>query len=139
MVQPAPVDQAIILFDGHCALCNGSVRFIMKHDRAGRFRFASAQSAVGSTLAARHGFTGPTPGSMVLLEGDRCFTRTTASLRIARHLDGVWKLFYVLILIPRPLRDAVYRVIAANRRRWFGQTQQCTILPPSRQAEDPRA
>jgi len=131
---PSPTET--ILFDGECNLCNGSVRFFMKHDPAGRFNFASAQSAEGQRLAAQFGFTGPTPRSMVLISGDRCYVKSTCGLQIARRLSWPWPLLYVFILVPRPLRDAVYAIIAKNRRRWFGTATQCAVIPAARQAKD---
>jgi predicted DCC family thiol-disulfide oxidoreductase YuxK len=126
----------IVLFDGTCNLCNSSVAFIMKHDRRGRFTFASAQSPEGKKLASRHGFAGPTPGSMVLVVGNRAYVRSTASLQIARRLDGLWPLLYVFIVIPAALRDFGYKLIAARRHRWFGTTDQCVNIPASRRFED---
>jgi predicted DCC family thiol-disulfide oxidoreductase YuxK len=130
-----PDEPWVILFDGGCNFCNGTVRFIMKHDRNRRFAFASSQTPFGRELAGRHGFTGPTPGSIVLLMGDRCFSRSTASLEILRRLDGIWPALYALILIQRPLRDAGYQFIAARRHRWFGRAEECVDIPPDRRAD----
>jgi predicted DCC family thiol-disulfide oxidoreductase YuxK len=124
-----------VLFDGTCKLCNSSASFIMKHDSRGRFSFASSQSPAGSALAGRFGFTGPTPGSIILIVGDHCYSRSTASLQIAKRLDGLWPLLYAFIVIPRPVRDAVYKFIAARRRKWFGTAEQCVFIPASRQVE----
>jgi len=124
----------IVLFDGTCNLCNRSVRFIMKHDRRGRFSFASSQTEFGRELAARHGFTGPTPGSIVLVVGDRCYSRSTASLEIARRLDGLWPVLYALVIIPRGLRDAGYKFVAARRHKWFGKADACVMIPAERMA-----
>jgi predicted DCC family thiol-disulfide oxidoreductase YuxK len=118
-------DKPIVLFDGTCNLCNGSVRFIQRHDSKNQFNFIPSQTPEGGALAARFGFTGPTPGSILLIVGDQCYSHSTASLQIARRLDGLWRLLYTFILIPRPIRDGVYRVIAKNRHRWFGKTEQC--------------
>src|ERR1700722_16390197 len=125
----APDEHCVVLFDGTCNLCNGSIRFIKRHDSTGKFTFIPSQTPEGQTLAARHGFTGPTPGSIVLIVGDRCYSRSTASLQIALRLDGLWPMLYAFVLIPRPLRDAVYRFIAKNRHRWFGKAEQCEIAP----------
>jgi predicted DCC family thiol-disulfide oxidoreductase YuxK len=125
----------IVLFDGTCNLCNGTVRFIMKHDRTGRFSFASSQTEFGRELAAKFGFTGPTPGSIVLVVGERCFSRSTASLEIARRLNGLWPILYALVIIPRGIRDAGYRFIAARRHKWFGKSQACVMIPEARRAD----
>jgi predicted DCC family thiol-disulfide oxidoreductase YuxK len=126
-LSPLPDERAIVLFDGTCNLCNGSVRFIQRHDSKDQFRFVPSQTPEGQELAGRFGFTGPTPGSIVLIVGDRCYSRSTASLQIARRLDGVWKLLYAFIVIPRPLRDGVYGIVARNRHRWFGKAETCEL------------
>jgi len=126
----------VILYDGTCNVCNASVNFIMKHDRRERFTFASSRTSPGAELAARHGFTGPTPGSIVLIVGDTAWSRSTATLQIVRRLDGFWPVLYAFILIPRPLRDAAYKWFAARRHRFFGTSSQCVVLPPSRRAGD---
>lgn len=124
--------QLIVLFDGTCNLCNGSVRFIQRHDSGNQFRFVPSQTPEGQALATKLGFTGPTPGSIVLIDGDRHYTRSTASLQIARRLKGLWPLLYGFVLIPRPIRDGVYAIIAKNRHRWFGRADQCEIAPNKR-------
>jgi predicted DCC family thiol-disulfide oxidoreductase YuxK len=125
---PALDERPVVLFDGTCNLCNGSIRFIQRHDSRNQFNFVPSQTPEGQALAAKFGFTGPTPGSIVLIEGDRVYTRSTASLQIARRLDGVWRLLYGLIVVPRPVRDLVYRIIARNRHRWFGRADHCEMI-----------
>jgi len=134
-----PGARFLVLFDGTCNFCNGSVRFIMKRDRRERFAFLSSQTDEGRALAEKHGFAGPTPGSMILIDraaeggaSARVFSRSTASLEIARRLDGLWPILYAFIIIPRPVRDAVYKWFAARRHRFFGKADQCVILPASR-------
>ena len=124
----------VILFDGTCKLCNGSVRFIIKRDKRQRFTFASAQSPEGQALAAACGLSGPTPGSMVLKIGDRCYLRSTAALQIARRLDGPWPVFFAFIVVPAGLRDWMYKLIATRRQKLFGKAEQCVNLPPARRA-----
>ena len=130
-----PGQRFLVLFDGTCNFCNGSVRFIMNRDRCERFAFLSSQTDEGRALAEKHGFAGPTPGSMILIDGERVFSRSTASLQIARRLDGLWPILYALIIIPRPIRDAVYKWFAARRHRFFGKADQCVILPASRRGD----
>jgi predicted DCC family thiol-disulfide oxidoreductase YuxK len=116
--------RAIILFDGVCNLCNGAVQFILTHDPAGRFQFASLQSD-----AARRILGGEPQGeTIVLAESPRIYTKSTAALRIARHLRFPWPLLSAFLLIPRPLRDAVYDWIARHRYAWFGRRESC-LLP----------
>ena len=113
--QQAPV----ILFDGVCNLCNNSVQFIIKRDPMGRFRFAALQSAAAESLLKSTG-AGPLPDSIVLVRDGRVYTQSGAVLRIARELRGLWPLAYAFIIVPRPLRDWAYRLVARNRYRWFG-------------------
>lgn len=120
----------IVLFDGVCNLCNGSVQFIIRHDRQGRFRFASLQSPVGQDLQTRFGMDPGRLDSVLLVEGDRWYQESDAALRIARGMSGAWKALAVFRVIPRPIRDAVYRLIARNRYRWFGKQETCWLPTP---------
>lgn len=124
----------IVLFDGVCNLCNGSVQFLLKRDPEGRFRFAALQSDAGRSLLAEHGLDPDILSSVVLIEDGRIWKESSAALRIARHLPGAWKLLRVFAAVPRPLRDAVYRWIARNRYRWFGKTESCWLPTPELKA-----
>ena len=120
----------IVLFDGVCNLCNGSVQFILRHDPAARFRFASLQSPVGRELLAKFGMDPGRLDSVILVEGDRWYKESDAALRIARGMSGGGKALAVFRVIPRPIRDAVYRLIARNRYRWFGKQETCWLPTP---------
>ena len=120
----------IILFDGVCKFCNASVNFILDRDRAGRVRFAALQSVTGQHLLRHFGLPTDQFSSLVLVEGGRCWRRSTAASRIARHLDGAWPLLAVLLAVPVILRDAAYDVLARNRYRWFGQLDSCRVPTP---------
>jgi predicted DCC family thiol-disulfide oxidoreductase YuxK len=122
--------EAIILFDGTCAFCEASVKFIARRDPARYFRFGASQSPEGARLLAAHGLTREMTRSMVLIEDDQVFLRSTASLRIAGHLTYPWRLASVLVWVPRPLRDGVYRIVAAIRHRIAGRSNACEIPPP---------
>lgn len=126
---PQAADHAIVLFDGECVLCNGSVNFIYHCDSRSYFRFTSLQSDVGARLLAEHGIPQDL-GTIVLIENGLAYTRSTAVLRIARHLGWPWKLLYGLRIIPRFLRDAIYTAIARRRYRWFGRRDYCPLPPP---------
>ena len=119
----------IILFDGVCNLCNGAVRFIIKRDRFGKFRFASLQSDAGRALLERYGVTHWGTDSIVYIpqQGD-AFRESSAVLYILKELGQGWQLFFPLIYLPTFLRDGIYRFIARNRYRWFGKKEKC-ILP----------
>src|SRR5580765_3484182 len=121
---------AIVLFDGTCAFCEGSVKFIARRDPAGYFRFGASQSPSGAALLAEHGLTRDMTRSMVLIEDGRVYLRSTASLRIAARLPQPWRLARVFLLIPAPLRDVVYRGVAAVRHRLAGRSNACEIPPP---------
>jgi predicted DCC family thiol-disulfide oxidoreductase YuxK len=123
-------DGAVVLFDGVCNLCNGSVQFIVRHDPAGRFRFASLQSEAGQALLRRHGLDPADLFSVILVEGGRAYARSDAALRIAWGLSGPVRAAGVLRVVPRPLRDAVYGWVARNRYRWCGRREACMIPTP---------
>lgn len=123
MTSAAEGDGPIILFDGMCNLCTGSVRFVIERDSRKQFRFASLQSPVAEKLL------GPQERdrleSMVLVTGGRLYRKSTAALLTVKRLDGLWPLLSILIVIPRPLRDAVYDWIGNRRYRWFGRRDVC--------------
>ncbi len=114
----------IILFDGICNFCDASVQFIIKRD-GGAFQFASLQSDIGQELIARLGLQ--EIDSIVLIEDDKAYTKSTAALRIAKKLGRLWPACYAAIIIPKPLRDKVYDWIAQNRYRWFGKKDVCML------------
>lgn len=125
-----PEHHGIVLFDGTCGFCEGAVRFIATRDRAGYFRFAPSQWPQAIEALARHGLTRESTKSLVLIEGDTVWLRSTASLRIASRLGWPWKAAAVLLIIPAPLRDVAYRVVAALRHRLAGRSDACTLPPP---------
>lgn len=126
----------IVLFDGVCNLCNATVRFVLERDRLGSLRFASLQSDVGQRLLEPFDVVlgEGDPGTVYLIEDGRLFDRSTAALRLARHMRGLWPLASVYLVVPRVLRDAVYDFIAARRYRWFGRSDVCRI-PTADEAE----
>ncbi|CAN7210880.1 thiol-disulfide oxidoreductase DCC family protein [Paenibacillus sp. LjRoot153] len=121
---------SIILFDGVCLLCSSSVQFILRNDPKGVFHFASLQSETGQRLLAEHKLPLDRLSTIVLIEGNRAYTRSSAALRIARRLRGAWPLAYAAIVIPAPIRNLGYSFIARNRYRWFGKTEHCMLPKP---------
>ena len=116
------VTDPLILFDEVCKLCAGSVQFVIKRDKRKRFHYAPLQSPLaGRLLGTRRG----TQDSVVLIEDGRAYYKSTAALRIAKHLDGLWPMFSALLAFPQPLRDAVYDLIGSCRYRLFGKRQTC--------------
>ncbi|MDX2133008.1 MAG: DCC1-like thiol-disulfide oxidoreductase family protein [Planctomycetota bacterium] len=138
----------VVLFDGVCTLCNRSVAWIVRRDRAGVFRFASLQSRAAAGLLGQGGMPAETapraqdgppgtsgpptrPDSMVLIDADGVHVRSDAVLRIARGVGGVWGvLARVAGLAPRVLRDRAYDAIARRRYRWFGRREACMVPAP---------
>ena len=120
----------VVLFDGTCAFCEGAVKFIAVRDPSGYFRFGASQTAAGEALLASHGVTRQSARSLVLIEDGQVFLRSTASLRIARRLEWPWPLFGVFLVVPAPLRDPFYRVVAAVRHRLAGRSNACELPPP---------
>ena len=119
----------IILFDGVCQFCDKSVQFILKRDPNGKFSFCSLQSDTGIQL--RKDYHIPEElDSIILIEGEKYHSKSTAALKIARELRGGWKWLYIFIVIPRPIRDAVYDMVARNRLKWFGEKTACELPPP---------
>ena len=117
----------ILLFDGHCNLCNAWVQFIVKRDSVGTIRFASLQSGAGRRLLEEHKIDENYIESLVFFEEERFSVSSTAALRTLSYLDDWQKHLIFLTVIPRSLRDLVYRFIARNRYKWFGRREQCMI------------
>jgi predicted DCC family thiol-disulfide oxidoreductase YuxK len=124
----------VLLFDGVCNLCNGSVRWVIAHDPAARVRFASLQSDAGRALLAQHGLALDAMDSVVLVDGDRHWLRSDAALEVLRRLGGAWALAALLRFVPRVLRDAVYDLVARNRYGWWGKREECWVPTPELQA-----
>ena len=129
MADPA-ASGGIVLFDGTCAFCEGSVRFMARRDPAGYLRFGASQSPQAAEVLERYGVNRASARSIILIEDGQVYLRSTATLRIARHLGFPWKLAAALLWIPVPIRDAVYRVVAAVRHRLAGRSNACEIPPP---------
>ena len=118
---------SIVLFDGVCNLCSGTVQFILKRDRAKKFVFASLQGEKGQALLQQYGLSVNEFHSFVFIEDGKAYTRSTGALRVFRKLGGVWKLLYGFIIVPRFIRDAVYNTIARNRYKWYGKKEECWV------------
>lgn len=121
----------IVLFDGVCNLCNGVVRFTIDHDPDGRISFATLQSAAGQRLLDQYGITMDDLETFVLIEDGAASTRSTAAARLLRRIGGPWGLLGRLLgLVPRPLRDLGYRLVARSRYRIFGRRDVCMTPGP---------
>ena len=122
--------ETIVLFDGVCNLCNGSVQFLLRRDRRRRFRFAALQSAAGRALLEPYGLSTQTLETIVVREGGQARVRSDAALHLARRLPWPWPALAVFRILPRPLRDALYSFVARHRYRWFGRTESCMLPTP---------
>ena len=121
---------SIILFDGVCNLCNGAVNFVIKRDPGNVFKFTPLQEKQGVLLLKKLAIDAQELDSIVLVENKKVYTKSSAALRIARKMSNLWPLFFVLLIIPRFIRDGVYDFIAKNRYKWFGKKEQCIIPTP---------
>lgn len=130
-------DQPVFIFDGHCVLCSSGVAFIMKHDKRGAVRFLSGQSDLGRRIYALLGK--PIDESYIFVDGAGVHMKTDGWFRVMETLGGAWRLPTVFKVIPRPIRDWAYDILARNRYRWFGKSEYCAVLTPeqrSRLVED---
>ncbi|WHY31631.1 thiol-disulfide oxidoreductase DCC family protein [Bacillus wiedmannii] len=119
----------IILFDGDCHLCNQSVQFIIKRDPKEYFKFASRQSSIGIQLLNQYNVS-ETIDSVILIDNTRAYTGSDAILNICKYLKGSCKLLFILLIIPKPIRNFYYKKVAENRYKWFGKQNQCLIPTP---------
>ena len=117
----------IILFDGVCNLCSGSVQFVIKHDQEGLYKFASLQSELGKKYLNKFQLSEIELSSFILIENEKAFFKSSAALMVIKKLKVPIKLLYVLIVIPAFLRNIVYNIISTKRYKWFGKRQDCMI------------
>ena len=115
-------------------MCNGSVRFIIARDPAARFRFAPLASEAARRMLGEAVASDPLPDSVALIEHGRVYTRSDAALHIVRGLRFPWRLIYALVVVPRPLRDKIYDLIARHRYQWFGKRDACMVPTPELRA-----
>lgn len=127
----ADLPQPLYFFDGYCVLCSGFVQFCFRHDGDGTLKFASAQSPLGARVLDALGLpTNTLDRTILLVEDNEVFSRSTAILRSLRHLRGWPRWLVPLRLVPRLIRDPIYDLIARNRYRWFGQRSTCFVPTP---------
>jgi predicted DCC family thiol-disulfide oxidoreductase YuxK len=128
-------DGPVLLYDGLCGFCDGTVQFLLRHDRRGAMRFATLQGEFARQVIGRHPELAGVD-SLILVErdpaagGEVVSARSTGALRVARYLGGVWNAALVLFVVPRFLRDWAYDVFARFRYRLFGRYDSCPVPPP---------
>lgn len=120
----------IVVFDGVCNLCAESVAFILAHERDDSIRFTTAQSETGRALLSEFGLDPENLSTFVFIEGGTAHVRSDAALEVAQHLRLPWRMLRVFRIVPRRLRDSIYRLIARNRYRWFGKRESCVAPTP---------
>ena len=124
-------EKPVLFFDGVCNLCNHAVQFVIRHDRQGKVRFATLQSEIGEeakkTIIATYGHV---PDSLIFFDRGKYYTLSSAALRMAGYLDGGWRVLKVLLIVPPFIRNAVYKLIAAKRYKWFGKLTECMMPTP---------
>ena len=123
-------DKGLILFDGVCNFCNSSVNFIIRKDKRDNFRFLALQSERGQKIVKQYHLDPENLQTVILLQNGKIYTRSTAALRIAKQLNGGWKLFYGFVIVPPVIRDFFYNIISRNRYKWWGKQESCMIPGP---------
>ncbi len=118
------------MFDGVCNFCNSSVNFIIRNDKKDYFRFTPLQSEIGIKISEKYNLDSGNLKSVILVDKGKIYTKTTAALRIAKQLSGAWPALYVFIIVPAPIRDVIYNIIAKNRYKWWGEKESCMIPTP---------
>jgi predicted DCC family thiol-disulfide oxidoreductase YuxK len=125
-----PMHTNLILFDGMCNLCSGSVQFIITRDPKAKFQFASLQSKLGQEQLERFRLDKTILHSVILIQEEHFLQRSDAALAIAKQLSGAWPAFYFFKIFPRFFRDGAYDWIARNRYKFFGKKEACWIPTP---------
>jgi predicted DCC family thiol-disulfide oxidoreductase YuxK len=122
--------KTIILFDGICNLCNGSVQFILKRDKNEKFLFASLQSDASKNILLQYNVKKITLDSILIIEDGQVYDKSTAVLKISKHLNWPWTILPIAIHLPLSIRDSVYNFVGRNRYKWFGKKDSCTMMIP---------
>jgi len=121
--------QKIVLFDGVCNYCNAMINFAIRYDKNAVLKFAPLQSDTGQRLKEQYKITSEAD-SMIFIENSKAYTYSEAAIRIAKRLDWPAKIFYAFTIVPKFIRDPVYKWIAKNRYKWFGKREECMIPTP---------
>lgn len=120
-------NKTILLFDGYCNLCQSSVQFVLKHEKKPEIYFTSLQSEIGIQLLKHYGINPNKVDSLVLIENNKAFIKSSAALRTLKYLKGLYPLGFGLLIIPKFIRNIVYEFVAKNRYKWYGKTESCMI------------
>ncbi len=121
----------VFLFDGVCLLCSRTVRYVLQHEKQSDMRFVAIQSAEGQKLAAEYGIDPRNPETFAFIEDGTAYIRSDGVMALLRHVGGPARLLRIGRWMPRPLRDVVYDLVAANRYRLFGRSDRCLAVGPA--------
>jgi predicted DCC family thiol-disulfide oxidoreductase YuxK len=127
----AGVPHPVIVFDAQCVLCSANAQFVLRHDRRGHFRLASMQGEAGAAIYRRFGIDPADPDTLIVVDGDTALRDSDAILAIWRGLGWPWRAGGVFALVPRGLRDPLYRWVARHRYRLFGRRESCWLPTPA--------
>ena len=117
----------ILLFDGVCNLCNGSVLFVIKRDKKKQIRYAAIQSKQGKMLMEKYGIEEAYLGSLIFIDEGKVYLRSTGALRLCKYLNGLWPMLYLLVIIPPFIRNFFYNTISKYRYKLFGKYETCMV------------
>jgi predicted DCC family thiol-disulfide oxidoreductase YuxK len=120
----------IAIFDGACNLCARGVQFILAHERDHVIRFTALQSPTGQGLLREFGIDPQHVATFAFIEGVAIFVGSDAAIEVAKHLRLPWRMFRVLRVVPRRIRESIYGLVARNRYRWFGKRESCVVPTP---------
>lgn len=120
-------NKPIILFDGVCNLCTSSIQFVLKHEKNKEFRFASLQSKFGENILKKHNLDIENYDSIIFLENDNIYFKSSAALKIAKKLKFPFNIISIFIISPKFIRNPIYNFIAKNRYKWFGKKDVCFV------------
>ena len=126
-----PDDRPILVFDGHCVMCSSFAQFILRHDHRRHFRLLAAQTPLGVALYRHFGLDPVDYDTNILIEDGRAWLKAESSIRVFERLGLPWSLVAVARVLPRPVRDWLYGILARNRLRWFGARASCYRPDPS--------
>jgi predicted DCC family thiol-disulfide oxidoreductase YuxK len=124
----------VVIFDGVCNLCAHSVKFILDHESGQVLRFTPLQSPAGARLMRELGFEPVDAKTFVLIADGKAYVKSDAAIRVSRYLGGAWRLLGATRIIPRPIRNWAYDIVARNRYRWFGRFETCMVPTPELRA-----
>lgn len=120
-------NKTILLFDGYCNLCNSSVKFILKHEKKTDLYFTSLQSEIGIQILKHYSLNPNEINSLVLIENNKAFIKSSGALRVLKYLKGLYPLGFGMIIVPKFIRNIIYDFISKNRYKWYGKMDSCLI------------